>query len=127
MMASNSGPSPSGLRILVVEDEFLVAEHISFTLEKLGYEVVGPAPTIDEAIALIGSEALDGALLDANLGGKTSGPIAAELAAHSIPFIVVTGYGTFKLASADLDAAPRVGKPFSEDDLATKLAGALAH
>lgn len=126
MKILNNESSRPGLRILVIEDEFLVAEHISFTLESLGYEVVGPVPTIDAAIALIGSEAFDCALLDANLGGKSSAPIAAELVTRSIPFVVVTGYGHFKLATADLEAAPRVIKPFSTDDLAAKLAGALA-
>jgi CheY-like chemotaxis protein len=125
MMVLNNASSRSGLRVLVVEDEFLVAEHISFTLENLGYEVVGPVPTVDAAIALIGSEAPDCALLDANLGGKSSAPIAAELVARSIPFVVVTGYGHFKLATAALEAAPRISKPFSTDDLAAKLARAL--
>ena len=126
MKALASGSSCPGVRILVVEDEFLVAQHISFTLESLGYAVVGPVPTIDAAIALIGSEAPDCALLDAHLGGTSSAPIAAELVARSIPFIVVTGYGHFKLTTADLEDAPRVSKPFSTDDLAAKLAGVLA-
>lgn len=126
MKALDGESSRPSLRILVVEDEFFVAEHISLTLESLGYAVVGPVPTIAAAIALIGSEAPDGALLDANLGGKSSAPIAAELVARSIPFIVVTGYGHFKLTTADLESAPRVSKPFSTDDLAAKLAGVLA-
>lgn len=126
-MPGENGSSSAGLRILVVEDEYLVAEHIAFMLEDMGYEVVGPVPTIEEAIALIASEALDCVLLDANLDGKSSAPIAAELASRSVPFVVVTGYGDLKLATADLDTAPRVTKPFSAKDLAATLAGAAAH
>lgn len=125
-MPAGNGSSRAGLRILVVEDEYLVAEHIAFMLEDMGYEVVGPVPTIEEAIALIASEALDCVLLDANLDGKSSAPIAAELAARSVPFVVVTGYGDLTLATADLDTAPRVTKPFSAKDLAATLAGAAA-
>jgi DNA-binding response OmpR family regulator len=122
----SDGSSAAGLRILVVEDEYLVAEHIASTLEDMGYEVVGPVPTIEEAMALIGSEALDCVLLDVNLDGKSSAPIAAALAARSICFVVVTAYGDLKLADAGLDSAPRLAKPFSAQDLAATLAGAFA-
>ena len=120
-IAPHRSPGP-GLRILVVEDEFLVAEHIAFALEDLGHEVVGPVPTIEAAIALIDSEALDCVLLDANLDGKSSAPIAAELTARSMPFVVVTGYGDLKLVSEELDGAPRITKPFSASDLAATFA-----
>lgn len=121
MTVSENGSGRPRLRILVVEDEYLVAEDIASMLEDLGCEVVGPVPTIEAAIALIRGEALDCVLLDANLDGKSSAPIAAELAARSMPFVVVTGYGDLKLASTALDTAPRVTKPFSADDLAAKL------
>lgn len=108
-------------RVLVVEDEYLVAEDIALTLADLGYEVLGPVPTVAEALAVIGSETLDVVLLDANLGGTSSAPIAAELTALHLPFIVVTGYGDLQLASAELDSAPRVNKPFNAADLAASL------
>ena len=73
---------PNGFRVLVVEDEYLVADDISETLEELGYQVAGPAATIGEAIALIEGGPLDCALLDANLDGLSSAPIAPV-----IPFV----------------------------------------
>lgn len=124
----SADPSPgAGRRILVVEDEFLIAENIAIMLEELGYEVVGPIPTVAAAIKAVASEKLDGALLDANLAGASSGPIAVELTARKVPFLVVTGYGNLELAAAVLQAAPRVHKPFSMADLANALAKVVAH
>lgn len=126
-MFFEDGARNSDRRILVIEDEYLVATHIALTLEDLGYTVVGPVSTIDEAIAVIGSETLSCALLDANLDGLSSAPIAAELAARHVPFVVVTGYGSLALATAHLDDAPRVTKPFTTGDLATTLDAVCAH
>ena len=125
-MSSADPSAGAGRRILVVEDEYLVADHIKEMLEDLGYEVVGPVPTVPEAITAIAREKLDAVLLDANLGGASSAPIAAELAARRLPFIVVTGYGYLELATAALQSAPRVNKPFTSADLAAILAKTLA-
>jgi DNA-binding response OmpR family regulator len=113
-------------RILVVEDEYLVADYLAVVLEDLGYEVVGPVPTIPEAMNAIAGEKLDVVLLDANLGGKSSAPIATELAARGVPFIVVTGYGSLDLASAALQTAPRINKPFTSATLAAMLVKIVA-
>lgn len=113
-------------RILVVEDEFLVADHIAMTLEDLGYVVVGPVATIAEAIAAVRTEVLDGALLDANLDGMSSASIAEELNVRAVPFVVLTGYGDLRLDSSVLDEAPRVGKPYNSQMLATMLANVFA-
>jgi CheY-like chemotaxis protein len=124
---SSADPSVgAGRHILVVEDEYLVAEYITEMLGDLGYEIVGPVATIPEAIASIAYEKLDGVLLDANLGGTSSAPIAAELAARRLPFIVVTGYGSLELATADLQSAPRINKPFTAADLAAILPKTIA-
>lgn len=109
-------------RILVVEDEFLIAEDIASILEVLGYQVVGPAPTVPAALGLIAREKLDLALLDVNLGRTTSAPIAAELFKRHLPFIVVTGYGDLQIDDALLQAAPRIRKPFRPADFADALA-----
>lgn len=114
-----------GLRILVVEDEYLVADHIAMILEDFGCEVVGPVPTVDEALTRIGAETLDGALLDTNLDGVSSTPVADALAARSIPFVVVTGYGDLKLSSDVLEDAPRVSKPYNIAELASALVTAF--
>lgn len=81
-------------RILVLEDEALVAMHIEDTLDELGYTVIGPVQTIEEAIACLDAAAVDAALLDINLGeGITSFPVAHVLNQRGIPFAFLTGYG----------------------------------
>ncbi len=112
-------------RVLVVEDEFLIAEHTAALLEGLGYEVSGPVATVPEAMAAIGSEALDIVLLDANLGGTSSAPVAAELAGRGLPFVVVTGYGNLALVAPGLEDAPRLTKPVTSASLAAMLAKIL--
>jgi CheY-like chemotaxis protein len=84
-----------GRHILVVEDDYLVAQVLVDLLEDAGAEVIGPIGWIDEAIALIedGSQKLDGAVLDINLHGKKSYPVADALAARSVGFVFATGYG----------------------------------
>ena len=92
----------------------MVADHIGMLLEDLGCEVAGFASTVAEALALINSERLDGVLLDGNLNGESSGPVAIELRSRSIPFIVATGYGNLNLDIDALNGAPRLTKPFSK-------------
>jgi DNA-binding NtrC family response regulator len=120
-MSSANHLASTGCRILVVEDEYLVADSTSTMLKDLGYDVVGPVPS-PEAIKAIASEKLDAVLLDANLRGTSSASIAGELAARALPFIVVTGCGDLMLAAAAPQAAPRVNKPFTSTDLAAILA-----
>jgi len=115
----------SGLRLLVVEDEWMVAEHIVMLLEDFGCIVAGPVATVAEALAIVADQALDGVLLDANLNGESSAPIAAALDARAIPFVVVTGYGRLGLPTHVMNAAPRLTKPFSTVDLETILIAAF--
>jgi CheY-like chemotaxis protein len=83
-----------GLRLLVVEDEALVAILIEDIVLDLGCVVVGPAASVAQALALLEREAVDGAVLDVNLGAdERSYAIAEALGARGIPFIFVTGYG----------------------------------
>jgi CheY-like chemotaxis protein len=89
-----STPSPlSGRRILVVEDDFVVADDFCQSLEQDGAEVVGPVPNVTLALALLsGSPPLDAAILDINLGGQMVYPVADALRRLGIPFVFVTGY-----------------------------------
>jgi CheY-like chemotaxis protein len=109
----------AGLRILVVEDEFLVAMLVEEMLQDLRCEIVGPISTLEEAIATVRQNHLDGALLDANLNGKISSPVADELLGHEVPFILVTGY--YKGDPPVLERAPRVRKPVNFDELADRM------
>jgi CheY-like chemotaxis protein len=92
-------PRLAGKRVLVVEDEPLVALDIVAELEGAGADVVGSAGTAKEALHIIDNTLLDAALLDANLRGHPVGEIAAALAARNVPFLFVTGYGAGKLAA----------------------------
>ena len=84
----------AGLRLLVVEDEALVAMLIEDILLDLDCVVIGPVGTVAQALALLHHEEIDGALLDVNLGGgERSYPVADALAARNVPFVFVTGYG----------------------------------
>jgi DNA-binding response OmpR family regulator len=83
--------SPSRLRVLVVEDTFLIAVDLADQLTDSGYQVVGPVSTVKHALETMDGAELDGALLDVNLDGERSFPIAELLAARGIPFIFLTG------------------------------------
>lgn len=88
------GSLVAGLRLLVVEDEALVAMLIEDLLRDLGCTVIGPVGSVVRALDLLRREALDGALLDVNLGdGEWSYPVADALAARGVPFVFLTGYG----------------------------------
>ena len=80
-------------RILVVEDEYLIATTLQDALENAGAVVVGPAPSVDKAIKQIESEPhIDAAVLDVNLGGMLAYPVADMLVAKNIPFVFTSGY-----------------------------------
>jgi CheY-like chemotaxis protein len=108
------------MRVLVVEDEVLLAWELQDVLQRLGNEVVGPVGSPREALALAETEQLDAALLDVNLGTGTSIDAAATLAARGIPFAFITGY-EHKRLPGDLDTVPRLTKPFDERRLASAL------
>jgi DNA-binding response OmpR family regulator len=111
----------AGLRILVVEDEFLVAMLVEEMLQDLRCEVVGPISTLEEAVATVHQNHLDGVLLDANLNGKNASPVADELRGREVPFILVTGYARHKGDPPVLERAPRVRKPINFDELADRM------
>jgi two-component sensor histidine kinase/CheY-like chemotaxis protein len=105
-----------GKRILVVEDEPLLALDIAFQLEGAGVTIIGPASDATEALALIGQFRFDAAMLDANLAGEPVDAIADTLALQGTPFIFVSGYGKDALPASfpDIELLP---KPFSSKQL----------
>ena len=115
----------NGRRVLVVEDESRIAMLIRDTLEDLGCEVVAVAARFDVAREQSRTLEFDIALLDVNLDGEPSFPIAQELAQRGVPFVLATGYGTSKIP-ADLQRAPILQKPFMRADLERALCAALA-
>lgn len=90
-------------RILVLEDEFLTALDLCDTLDALGCEVVGPVSRVERALAIARTEALAGAVLDVNVDGERSDPVADALSNRAIPFVFVTGYAREDLAPRHRD------------------------
>ena len=118
--------SGSKARILVVEDEALVAMFIEDVLISLGFQVVGPASNANEALALLDKEDVDGGLLDVNLGGDDrSYPVAERLERDRKPYMFVTGYG---IAGIDRRFAgvPVLQKPFITAELNQRLQSLLS-
>jgi DNA-binding NarL/FixJ family response regulator len=101
----------SGLRVLVVEDEPLVAMALDDLLAARGCAVIGPASSVAEALVLLERESPAAALLDVNLGDETSAEVARALAARGKPFLVVTGYEELAAVEPSLAHAPRLVKP----------------
>ncbi len=90
----------TALKLLVVEDDFLLAFEMETILADAGYEVVGPAATVAKALDLIDGNQLDAAFVDCNLNGEFATAVAITLAAKGIPFAVVTGYDRERLPVA---------------------------
>lgn len=116
-------PWLKGKRILVVEDEALIAVMVEDMLTELGSVVVGPAATITQALALAQSEAIDGAVLDVNVRGERIDPVADVLAARGVPMLFATGYGEVRLANGA--ATTVIDKPYTQEKLARGLAAAM--
>lgn len=115
----------AGKRILVVEDESLVAMLIETILEDLGCTPVGPAASIDEGLVLVQKgEVIDAALLDVNVAGRQVFPVAEALAARGVPFVFSTGYGEAGLPD-EWRGRPTLQKPFTEDAVQAVIQAAL--
>lgn len=100
-----------GLRLLVVEDEMLIAMTIEDVLTDLGCTVVGPASSVAKAMDLLTKEEIDGAILDLNLKGEQALPVAEALQKRGKPFFFLTGYGS-SASNQLLFDAPTLPKPF---------------
>ena len=110
-------------RVLLVEDETLIAFELAAILEDAGVTLIGPAATVDSALEMIARLPIDGALVDGNLQGEAVDAVAHALAARGIPFLFVSGYGSDHLP-AGFDHVGIVGKPFNPPQL-LEAVGAL--
>ncbi|MBO3761990.1 response regulator [Ciceribacter sp. L1K23] len=109
-------------RVLIVEDEMLVAMLIEDVVVDLGHTVVGPAMRLETALDIVEAQDVDFAILDINLAGKQSFPVADRLRERGIPFMFASGYGKAGLIEPYLDAMV-VQKPFEPDQIANALTG----
>jgi DNA-binding response OmpR family regulator len=101
-----------GMKILVLEDEFLSAMDLASMIEDLGGTVVGPVGRIGQARRLAEQETIDAAILDVKLDGETSAELARELIEREIPVVFATGYESDMLPPG-LTSTPRLAKPYT--------------
>ncbi len=111
------GTEPDGLagkRVLVVEDEMLLALDLEEGLRRAGSDVVGPAGSLRQALELAETEMVDAAILDVNLGGEAVFPLAHLLGQRGIPYLFATAYsGMDEIYPPDVRSVPRLSKPYT--------------
>ncbi len=116
--------TPSARRVLIVEDEVLIAMMLQDMVADAGLEVEGVANSLAAGIDLANRADFDLAILDVNLNGEEVYPVAEILQKRGIPFIFSTGYGAGGIRSG-FDSAPQVLKPFQQNLLVAALKAAL--
>jgi DNA-binding response OmpR family regulator len=116
-MAKSHKPDLQGCKVLVMEDEYLLAEEARMALADCGADIVGPVPDVSRGLELAQNEDLRCAVLDINLRGEQVFPVASELAKRGIPYLYVSGYEPSS-APDGLQPAAHVRKPVDYDELA---------
>lgn len=112
-------------RVVLVEDEPLLMMVLEDVVELLGYRLAGSAARLEEALALAATASFDAAVLDVNLGGEPSFPVADVLLERGIPFVFTTGYGAAGIPDR-YAAVPMLAKPFRAQDIERTLASLAA-
>lgn len=117
----------AGLRVLVVEDEYYIADDLRRSLSGAGARIVGPMSSVAQAEAAIQRGEFDFAVLDLNLHGESAAGIADQLRVLGVPFAIATGYGSGAVPS-HLDDVPRLEKPFEAPEVVALISrmGALS-
>jgi CheY-like chemotaxis protein len=116
---------PERRRILLVEDDYLIATLVAEMFEAADWQVVGPVGYLAAALATAASEGFDAAVLDVNLHGQPVYPVAEVLDARKIPFVFLTGYVAHGLSQPFCER-PHLGKPFSPGELIGAVARLIA-
>ena len=111
---------PAGRRVLIVEDEAVIAGLIETILGEAGYSIVGPVATLERALATIERERLDAALLDVRINGHDAFAVADVLMARRIPFIFVSGF-TRKHMPPGYRHCAYIAKTFTPDAILGRL------
>lgn len=115
----------SGRRVLIVEDQYLIADEMRRAVAALGGEVVGPCPSAADAMAQLENGPVEFALLDLNLGDEQVGRVADELAAKGVPFAFATGYEAWVIPPEHQNRL-RIEKPVTREALKAALKQALS-
>jgi DNA-binding NtrC family response regulator len=117
VLPANSKKPLAGHRILVAEDEALIALELEQILENLGCEVVGPLSRVDDVLENAERGGFDGALLDINLRGRQIFEILPKLKTLGLNLIITSGYDDLSLFPPAFRSMPRIAKPFNEREL----------
>lgn len=118
---SSAALRPASRRVLVIEDEMMIAMLLEDMLADLGHQVVGVAGRLDVALELARDADADLAILDVDLGGESSFPVAEVLTSRGLPFLFATGYGSGGVMQPFINT-PTLTKPFEMNDLSRALA-----
>lgn len=110
----------AGFRVLIVEDEMLIALYIEETLKAFGCDVVGPIAGLKEAMNVAAVESFDAAMLDVSIRGELIYPVVEKLLERGIPFVLASGYGKWALPEP-MRVHPRLIKPFTTNALEIEL------
>lgn len=124
--ANQDHPSLDGLKVLLLEDQLVIALDAESMLQTCGAGSVDTTSTASEALRTLVATRPDIAVLDVNLGSGNSFPVAEELRRRKIPFIFATGYGDHTIIPKSMADIPVVRKPYDPDALAATMARALA-
>jgi ActR/RegA family two-component response regulator len=109
---SNMAPTLQGNRVLILEDEYFLADDLARALRERGAEPVGPVSSVTEAEQLLARERLDAAIVDLNLRGEMATEFVSRLAATRLPCLIVSGYGS-EAVPESIAHVPRIEKPTS--------------
>ncbi len=112
-----SNPVLSGVRVLVVEDEFLIMVELVALLEEAGAEIVGPCSSVQQALTAASHETFSAAVLDMRLGSELVSPVARELAHRGVPFIFYTGQAQSDPVLAEWPDVKVVAKPAASNQI----------
>ncbi len=121
----SGGTSLRGARVLIVEDEFLIADDLARALRDAGGEAVGPVGTVEQAEEMVRRRSIDAAIVDVNLRGKMASEFISRLAATKLPCLIVSGYGEAALPDC-VSGVARLEKPVSPASVVAALANELA-
>jgi CheY-like chemotaxis protein len=112
-----SALSLRGTSVLIVEDNYVVAEALRFLIDGYDGSVVAAVPSVERALEVLAAGPVEIAVLDINLNGASVVPLAEHLRARGVPFVFLTGYGDTDLLPENLRGHPRFGKPVEAERL----------
>ena len=107
--------------MLLVEDNYLVAITLKSMIEYIGFHVIGPVPSVEDGLLAAESESLDAAVLDINIVGGTSIPLAGILQRRGCPIVFITGYGSPRMLPESMASIRRLNKPIDTETLQEAL------